>query len=145
MAMKKRPKCDCWKHDFQVCDICQGVCSRCNGRGTINLVVSAGNHRTVPCDKCHGKNGLDKTETAPEFGYHTVKIAKGKIGYSSKIREELEELVDAENQNVKILVHCELADLYGALKAYALRVGLTMDDLKEMEALTHNAFKQGHR
>lgn len=22
---RTRHKCDCWKHDFQVCDICQGV------------------------------------------------------------------------------------------------------------------------
>lgn len=81
----------------------------------------------------------------PEFGYHTHKINKGELGYSSKIREELEELIDAESQDARILVHCELADLYGALKAYAMRMGLTMDDLRKMEALTHNAFKQGRR
>lgn len=23
--MKRKPKCDCWKHERQVCDICQGV------------------------------------------------------------------------------------------------------------------------
>jgi phosphoribosyl-ATP pyrophosphohydrolase len=117
MGTRRKPKCDCHLYERQVCDICQGVTD----------------------------NEKDREPGLPEYGYHTHKIEKGKIGYSSKIREELEELVDAESQNVKILIHCELADLYGALKAYAMRVGLTMDDLKEMEALTHNAFKQGHR
>jgi hypothetical protein len=115
--VRKKPKCDCHLHERQVCDICQGV---------------TGNEKDVE-------------PGPPAYGYHTVKIARGKIGYSSKIREELEELVDAESQGVRILIQCELADLYGALKAYAMRVGLTMDDLKQMEALTHNAFKQGHR
>lgn len=82
---------------------------------------------------------------ANEFGYHTVKINKGILGTSSKIQEELEELFDAERQGVKILIDCELADLYGALRDYAEQRGLTMEDLRGMADLTKNAFAQGHR
>lgn len=78
-------------------------------------------------------------------GYHTVKIAKGVLGKSSKIQEELDELRDAEKQGVKILIHCELADLYGALRAVAESHGLTMDDLRQMIDLTAEAFKIGQR
>ena len=79
------------------------------------------------------------------MGYHTVKIAKGTLGQSDKIREELDELQDAEKQNVKILIHCELADLYGALRACAWGYGLTMEDLRRMVTLTEEAFKAGER
>lgn len=79
------------------------------------------------------------------MGYHTVKIAKGVLGKSSKIQEELDELLDAEKQNVKILIHCELADLYGALRAVAETHGLTMKDLEQMIDLTAAAFREGER
>ena len=78
-------------------------------------------------------------------GYHTVKIAKGVLGKSSKIQEELDELVDAEKQEVKVLIHCELSDLYGALRAVAASYGLTMEDLKKMANLTAEAFEIGER
>jgi len=77
--------------------------------------------------------------------YHTVEIAKGVLGQSSKIREELDELLDAEKQGVKILIHCELADLYGALRECASTYGLTMRDLESMVNLTAEAFKAGDR
>jgi phosphoribosyl-ATP pyrophosphohydrolase len=78
-------------------------------------------------------------------GYHTVEIAKGVLGKSSKIQEELDELLDAEKQGVKILIHCELADLYGALREYAATHGLTMEDLRAMVDLTKSAFEHGER
>jgi hypothetical protein len=78
-------------------------------------------------------------------GYHTVEIAKGVLGKSSKIREELDELLDAEKQGVKILIHCELADLYGALRECASSYGLTMGDLGSMVDLTKSAFEHGER
>ena len=78
-------------------------------------------------------------------GYHTVEIAKGILGQSSKIREELDELLDAEKQGVKILIHCELADLYGALRECAATHGLTMKDLEQMVDLTKSAFEHGER
>jgi hypothetical protein len=78
-------------------------------------------------------------------GYHTVIIAKGVLGRSSKIREELSELEDAEKQEVKILIHCELADLYGALRECANTYGLSMEDLKQMADRTADAFITGER
>ena len=79
------------------------------------------------------------------MGYHTVKIQKGVLGQSSKIQEELDELKDAEKQGVKILIACELADLYGALRAVAETHGLTMKDLEQMIDLTAAAFREGER
>lgn len=79
------------------------------------------------------------------MGYHTRTIAKGVLGESSKIREELEELQDAEDQGIKILVHCELADLFGALRACAQKTGLAMSDLEAMCDATESAFREGSR
>jgi len=78
-------------------------------------------------------------------GYHTVEIAKGVLGQTSKIQEELDELRDAEKQGVKILIHCELADLYGAVREVAKTHGLTMKDLEQMVDLTKSAFEHGER
>jgi phosphoribosyl-ATP pyrophosphohydrolase len=77
--------------------------------------------------------------------YHTVEIKKGVLGKSSKIQEELDELLDAEKQGVKILIHCELADLYGALRECAHSYDLSMEDLRQMVNLTAAAFKAGDR
>ena len=79
------------------------------------------------------------------MGYHQAKIKKGVLGSTSKIQEELDELIDAEQQGVKILIHCELADLYGALKLVAENHGVTMEDLRRMSELTAQAFREGER
>lgn len=79
------------------------------------------------------------------MSYHRNEIRKGVFGQISKIQEELDELNDAEEQEVKILIACELSDLYGALEGYATRKGLTMDDLKQMSDLTKKAFQSGAR
>lgn len=72
-------------------------------------------------------------------------ITKGVYGSSSKILEELQELQDAEGQGVKIMIHVELSDLYGALEAVAQSYNLSMNDLKEMSDLTKSAFIEGER
>lgn len=79
------------------------------------------------------------------MGYHTRQITKGVLGHSSKIREELEELEDAELQGNRILAMCELADIYGALAYAAEMYGLTMTDLEKMALATSSAFKEGSR
>lgn len=79
------------------------------------------------------------------MGYHTREIKKGSLGETSKIREELEELEDAELQGIRILAICELADLYGALEAKALNMGVTMQDLRQMSEATKSAFLDGSR
>jgi phosphoribosyl-ATP pyrophosphohydrolase len=79
------------------------------------------------------------------MGYHIRHINKGTLGQVSKLQEELEELVDAEEQGIRIMAMCELADIYGALQAMADKYGLTMADLKSMADATARAFKDGSR
>lgn len=80
------------------------------------------------------------------MGYHLKKIKKGKLGESSKIREELEELIDAEEQECKIMAMVELSDLYGAMEVYAKKqFGLSMKDVIKMSKITKRAFKSGAR
>lgn len=80
------------------------------------------------------------------MGYHSRPIERGVYGEVSKIREELEELEDAEQQGVKIMAMCELSDLYGAIQEYARRkYDLSMDDLKKMSDRTEEAFRDGSR
>jgi hypothetical protein len=79
-------------------------------------------------------------------GYHKAKIERGTYGELSKVVEEVAELVDANEQGAKILELCELADLYGAMKAYVeRRFGMTIDDLALMSRLTSEAFEEGKR
>lgn len=80
------------------------------------------------------------------MGYHKSPIkTKGVMGSSTKIREELEELEDALGQGVKILILCEMSDLYGALEAIAATYGASMEDLRQMSDLTKSAFRDGTR
>lgn len=80
-------------------------------------------------------------------GYHLKPIAKGQIGESSKIKEEVEELIDAEEQGAKIMALVELSDLYGAIELYLEKhhPDTTMNDLKVMSEITQRAFKSGER
>jgi hypothetical protein len=79
-------------------------------------------------------------------GYHLRRIPKGELGELSKVEEELLELKDALAQGVRIMALVELADIYGALKAYVEKqFGLTVDDLARMSAVTERAFRNGHR
>jgi len=115
----KRKKCNCHLYERQVCDICQGVTGDETDRPTLTEVGA--------------------------YGYHARKIAKGELGKISKIQEELDELRDAEEQGVRILVACELADMFGALRDYAEKWGYSMEDLRAMATLTKAAFEKGYR
>lgn len=79
------------------------------------------------------------------MGYHLIKIEKGVLGEFSKIREEFEELEDANKQSNKVLELVELCDLLGAIEAYANKNNLTLDDLIKMTKSTQSAFKDGTR
>jgi phosphoribosyl-ATP pyrophosphohydrolase len=79
------------------------------------------------------------------MGYHKRKIKKGVIGEYSKIREEFGELADAEKQQCKGLIICELCDLVGAIEEYIKKYNLTLEDLKQFSDLTKSAFKEGKR
>ena len=80
-------------------------------------------------------------------GYHLEEIVKGKIGESSKILEEVQELIDAEQQGVRIMVLVELSDLIGAIEAYLVQnfPDWSMGDLSSMAAVTARAFRVGCR
>lgn len=81
------------------------------------------------------------------MAYHISTINKGEIGKSSKILEEVQELIDAENQSCKIMVLVELSDLYGAIELYLKENydNITMQDLSVMSQITQRAFKSGYR
>ena len=83
---------------------------------------------------------------AENTGYHIRNISKGVLGEFSKITEEYTELLDAYEQNNKVLQICELTDLIGAIKHFAKdKFNLTLDDLISFNDLTENAFKSGKR
>jgi hypothetical protein len=80
------------------------------------------------------------------MGYHTKEIPKGELGEFSKIREEYEELRDAESQECKVLAICELTDLIGAIEAYAqTQFNLSLKDLIQFSNMTKSAFLEGKR
>ena len=78
-------------------------------------------------------------------GYHLRDIKKGTLGELSKVREELEEAEDSQEQGVKIMLLVELSDMIGAIKAVAEKNGSTLEDLIEMHKVTERAFKSGAR
>lgn len=81
------------------------------------------------------------------MGYHKTEITRGEFGELSKIFEELEELVDASDQGVKILALCEVADLVGAIEGYVKKhyPGISFDDVIQMKDCTARAFEDGTR
>lgn len=80
-------------------------------------------------------------------GYHLAKIERGVLGELSKVREELDELFDAEAQEARIMQLCEAADLVGALRAWLRKhhCDVTLEDLIKMAELNERAFKSGRR
>lgn len=80
------------------------------------------------------------------MGYHTKEIKKGELGEFSKVREEIEELLDAAEQNSALLVLCELSDLIGAIDLFTRnKFNITLDDLRHFSEMTQSAFKEGKR
>lgn len=80
-------------------------------------------------------------------GYHLREIDKGVLGEASKVREEVEEFLDAVDQGVSIMALVELSDLMGAVKAYleAHHPSVSLQDLIAMSNVTARAFKNGRR
>lgn len=80
------------------------------------------------------------------MGYHKKEITKGVVGEISKIQEEFEELMDAQEQGDKVLQICELTDLLGAIEIFATEnFNLTIKDLYVFSKKTQEAFKEGKR
>lgn len=92
-------------------------------------------------------NVLSKKKESPplNFGYHNRKIEKGTLGESSKIAEEYEEFTESLEQNNPLMAMLELADLIGAIEAYAVKYNFTLADLIKMKETTERAFKTGYR
>jgi hypothetical protein len=80
-------------------------------------------------------------------GYHLRSIEKGVLGEASKVREEIEEFIDAEKQGVSIMSLVELSDAVGAMSAFLERhhPSISIHDLCEMSRVTRRAFANGHR
>ncbi len=81
------------------------------------------------------------------MGYHAKQISKGIPGEISKIREELEELLDANEQGVKMMVLLEISDIVGAIILFLKRhhPSLTIHDANAMAERTESAFIDGRR
>ena len=62
-------------------------------------------------------------------GFHKRQIIKGCYGDLSKVREELEEAEDAQEQGQLLMLLLELSDIVGACEGVAKRHGHTLDDL----------------
>lgn len=81
------------------------------------------------------------------MGYHITQIPKGTVGESSKLLEEVHELIDAEQQSSKIMALVELSDLIGAIELYLEKhhPDTKLEDLKKMSDITRRAFRTGVR
>ena len=90
---------------------------------------------------------LPAEEPTENHGYHLTKIVKGVYGELSKVREELDELVDGESQGNRIIALNEASDLIGALEGWLenYHPGVTLDDLRKMSDATKRAFENGRR
>ncbi len=100
-------------------------------------------------------SGLPCDVEAPELprrgtplpGYHLTQIERGEFGELSKVREEIEEAIDAEEQGAQVMVLQELSDVLLAIKGYLDRYHPTIGvlDLWCMARITERAFASGHR
>lgn len=67
--------------------------------------------------------------------WHKREISKGVFGELSKIKEELEEAYDSEEQGQTLMLMFELSDIIGACGGVASKYGLTLDDLVKFSKL----------
>lgn len=99
------------------------------------------------CPSLIRRAGSSPAPTAKYYGLPLKEIEKGVLGEASKVREELEEFLDATEQDCSIMALLELSDLVGAIKAYLAKhhpsIGLL--DLVQMSRITERAFKSGAR
>lgn len=82
------------------------------------------------------------------MGYHLKNICRGEVGQLSKIQEELEEAIDAEDQANMVMVLIELSDIIGAVECYLedkFDGVITLEDLVTMARATRRAFLSGAR
>lgn len=80
-------------------------------------------------------------------GYHAKIIAKGEYGELSKIKEEMEEALDAECQKNPVMVLMELSDMIGGIEGYLKKhhPTVTLEHLVTMARTTQRVFESGER
>ena len=80
-------------------------------------------------------------------GYHITHIKKQPYGSIEKIKEEVEELFDAVEQDCKIMQLVELSDIIGAVEGVLEQQfpDMTLQDLIIMSNITKRAFRTGGR
>ena len=77
--------------------------------------------------------------------WHKKEIAKGVLGELSKIKEELEEALDAEEQGQILMLFFELSDICGAAGLVAEKLSngaITIDDLVKFSKLRTSVAKK---
>lgn len=69
--------------------------------------------------------------------FHKKKIKKGKYGELSKILEEVEEAIDAQEQGHRFMMLIELSDIVGAVEGVLLKEGfnVTVEELVKFARL----------
>lgn len=75
--------------------------------------------------------------------WHKSKIVKGELGELSKVQEELEEALDAEEQGQTLMLLFELSDIIGACGLVAAKHGMSLDDLVKFSKLRSEVAKNG--
>ena len=137
-------------HQITTTDFCATVQTRSSG--------SVKQRANIVCEKYLTANPFDArasetvlweaiSDVLGRPGYHLATIERGELGEVSKIREELDELVDAVAQDCRIMQLVEASDLIGALEAFITRhhPGFSLDDLTTMHRITSRAFRNGRR
>jgi hypothetical protein len=92
--------------------------------------------------------GSTKDVPMTAIGYHVTPITRGEYGKSSKIKEEVMELLDAEQQGNTIMALIELSDIVGAIKGYIDKNfdgKITFEHVVKMADATNRAFETGAR
>lgn len=62
-------------------------------------------------------------------GYHIREIENGVFGQFSKIKEEFEEFLDAQDQSCTLMALLELSDLLGAVEGYCEKKNISFTSL----------------
>lgn len=76
------------------------------------------------------------------MGFHKRHIPKGVYGELSKIREELEEAEDSEEQGQGLMLQIELSDMIGAIRGVAESRGWDFDSLVKFSTLRSKVAKE---
>ncbi len=77
-----------------------------------------------------------------DMGFHQRTIRKGVYGELSKVQEELDEALDAEEQGQTLMLRIELSDLIGAIRGVIESRGWDFDELDRFAKLRSKVAKE---